>query len=52
MVIRAPKYQHLHAVGDPQKQNQYFRHIDELKVDIQITDDTLVITNVENTSPI
>lgn len=50
MIIRSPKYQHLYT--DSQKQNRYFRHIDELKVDIQIAEDTIAILSLEHASPI
>ena len=50
LIIRAPKYQHLYA--NIKNQNHYFEHIDELKVDIQISEDTIAILSLEQISPI
>ena len=50
MILRAPKYKDLYTNG--KKQNQYFQYIDELKVDIQIAEDTIAILCLEHTSPI
>lgn len=50
MIIRAPKYKELYTDG--RKQDQYFQYIDELKVDIQITEDTIAILSLEHISPI
>lgn len=50
MIIRAPKYKHLYY-GE-QTPKQYFRYIDEWKVDIQITRDAIAIISLEETSPI
>lgn len=50
MILRAPKYRHLYASSD--KNDRYFRHIDELKVDIQIAGDTIAILSLDHTSPI
>lgn len=50
MIMRAPKYQHLYT--DARKENRYFHHIDELKVDIQIAEDSIAILSLEHASPI
>lgn len=49
LIIRAPKYKHLYQ--NTQKQDHYFQHIDELKVDIQITKDSIAILSLEHASP-
>lgn len=50
MIIRSPKYRHLYQNG--KEKDRFFRYIDELKVDIQIADDTIAILSLEQSSPI
>lgn len=49
-VFRAPKYKQLHK-DNTQSIHRYFRFIEELKIDIQITEDRLSIISLENSSP-
>lgn len=50
-MIRSEKYQQLH-LNDPTKmQTKYFRILEDLKVDIQITDNKISIASVENNAP-
>ena len=50
MIIRAPKYKYLYENWI--KKDKYFQYIDELKVDIQIAEDTISILSIEHSSPI
>ena len=50
MIIRSPKYKHLYLNG--KGKDRFFRYIEELKVDIQIADDTIAILSLEQASPI
>lgn len=50
LIIRAPKYKKLYP--NASKRNRYFQYIDELKVDIQITEDTLAVLSFDPVSPI
>jgi hypothetical protein len=50
-IFRSPKYQSLHK-NDNRSTHQYFQYIDELKIDIQITEDKLSIISLENNAPV
>jgi hypothetical protein len=52
-VMRAPKYRSVHEGKDSGNfQTKYFSAIDELTVDIQITEDMLSIISVDDNAPI
>ena len=51
-MLRSPKYKAIHTTDTTKKQNRYFKHIEELKVDIQIVDDLMTIATIEDPSPV
>lgn len=51
-IIRSKKYASLHTEEPAKIKTKYFKHIDELKVDIQITDDKMTITSLWETKPV
>lgn len=51
-VMRSPKYKAIHTTDTTNKQNHYFKNIEELKVDIQIVDDLITIATIEDPAPI
>ncbi|MDD5770044.1 MAG: helix-turn-helix domain-containing protein [Candidatus Gracilibacteria bacterium] len=52
MIFRSPKYAEIHKDDDRVLNTKYFKHIEELKVDIQIVDDKMTITCVEDPHPV
>lgn len=50
-VIRAPKYKSKHKKDIREMETKYFLEIDELKVDIQITENKVSIASVSQNSP-
>ncbi len=51
-VLRPSKYQALHTNDPKNRHNRYFKHIEELKIDIQIIDDMITIASLEGFVPI
>ena len=51
-IIRAPKYEKLHKNDVVKQKTKYFKHIEELKIDIQIVDDKMTITSLWEPTPI
>ncbi len=51
-MIRSEKYRQLHTNDPIKMQTKYFRILEELKVDIQIIDDKISISSIENNAPI
>jgi len=49
-ILRAKKYEYLHQ-NDKRSEHRYFNHIDELKIDIQITEDKISIISLDNSVP-
>lgn len=50
-MLRSEKYRTLHNDDPIKKKTKYFRTLEELKVDIQIIDDRISISSVENNAP-
>lgn len=50
-IIRPKKYEKLHT-NDNRIENKYFKHIEELKIDIQITKEKLSIISLNNANPV
>lgn len=52
-VIRSPKYRELHEGKDEKlRHTNYFKYIEELKMDIQIRKETIAITSIFDNAPI